>query len=128
MSSDQRCQGLDPATDTLRIARGSKEPKMADTTFRKTIIICWDDEQQAFIADAPDLPSCTGSGATYEEALASVRKPFSGGRSGPGARGRFALHRSKTPEIFSPTREWCDTMTHLGASRTCRLQIVRASG
>lgn len=45
---------------------------MAETAFRQTIVICWDDEQQAFIADAPDLPSCTGSGATYAEALASV--------------------------------------------------------
>ena len=45
---------------------------MTSNPFRTTIVICWDEEQQAFIADAPDLPSCTGIGATYPEALASV--------------------------------------------------------
>lgn len=45
---------------------------MTTSVFKKTIVICWDEEQQAYIADAPDLPSCTGSGATYTEALASV--------------------------------------------------------
>jgi predicted RNase H-like HicB family nuclease len=45
---------------------------MTTNIFRQTIIICWDEEQQAFVADVPDLPTCTGSGATYTEALASV--------------------------------------------------------
>jgi predicted RNase H-like HicB family nuclease len=45
---------------------------MPETSFRYPIVICWDDEQEAFIADVPDLPTCTGSGATYAEALASV--------------------------------------------------------
>jgi predicted RNase H-like HicB family nuclease len=45
---------------------------MSTNIFKQTIIICWDEEQQVYIADAPDLPSCTGSGATYTEALDSV--------------------------------------------------------
>ena len=45
---------------------------MTADILRSTIVICWDEEQQAFVADAPDLPSCTGSGETYAEALASV--------------------------------------------------------
>jgi predicted RNase H-like HicB family nuclease len=45
---------------------------MPETTFRYPIIICWDEEKQAFIADVPDLPTCTGSGSTYTEALTSV--------------------------------------------------------
>ncbi len=44
---------------------------MLDANRRYPIIICWE-EQQAYIADVPDLPTCTGSGATYAEALASV--------------------------------------------------------
>jgi predicted RNase H-like HicB family nuclease len=46
---------------------------MPEPTFRYAILICWDEEQQAYIADVPDLPTtCTGSGTTYAEALASV--------------------------------------------------------
>ena len=45
---------------------------MTSPIFRQTIVICWDEEQQAYIADAPDLPTCTGFGATYAEALTSV--------------------------------------------------------
>ena len=45
---------------------------MTTDVFRKTIVICWDEEQQAYIADVPDLLTCSGSGATQAEALASV--------------------------------------------------------
>lgn len=45
---------------------------MNASSFRYPILICWDEDTQAFIADVPDLPNCTGSGATYMEALASV--------------------------------------------------------
>lgn len=45
---------------------------MTTDIFKKTIIICWDEEQQAFIADVPNLLMCSGSGPTYAEALASV--------------------------------------------------------
>jgi predicted RNase H-like HicB family nuclease len=46
---------------------------MPDASLTYTIVICWDEDAQAFIADVPDLPtSCTGSGDTYTEALASV--------------------------------------------------------
>ena len=45
---------------------------MTTDVFRKTIVICWDEEQQACTADVPDLLQCSGSGATQAEALASV--------------------------------------------------------
>jgi predicted RNase H-like HicB family nuclease len=45
---------------------------MTTSVFKKTIVICWDEEQQAFIADVPDLLICSGSGPTYAEALDSV--------------------------------------------------------
>jgi predicted RNase H-like HicB family nuclease len=36
------------------------------------IIIYWSDEDQAFIAEVPELPGCTAHGPTQEAALASV--------------------------------------------------------
>ena len=47
---------------------------MTTDIFRKTIVICWGEEQQAYIADVPDLLMCSGSGATQAEALASVQE------------------------------------------------------
>ena len=36
------------------------------------IIITWSDEDQAFIAEVPELPGCASDGATYHEALTNV--------------------------------------------------------
>lgn len=36
------------------------------------LIIYWSDEDQAFIAEVPELPGCAADGATYQEALANV--------------------------------------------------------
>ena len=36
------------------------------------IIIYWSEEDQAFIAEVPELPGCAADGATYKEALANV--------------------------------------------------------
>ena len=36
------------------------------------IIIYWSEEDQAFIAEVPELPGCMADGASYQEALASV--------------------------------------------------------
>ena len=40
--------------------------------FRYEIIIYWSDEDQSFIAEAPELPGCAADGATYQEAIANV--------------------------------------------------------
>ena len=37
------------------------------------IIIYWSDEDQAFLAEAPELPGCMAHGDSYEEALRNVR-------------------------------------------------------
>ena len=36
------------------------------------IILYWGKEDQAFIAEVPELPGCSADGATYQEALANV--------------------------------------------------------
>jgi predicted RNase H-like HicB family nuclease len=36
------------------------------------LIIYWSEEDQAFIAEVPELPGCAADGKTYREALANV--------------------------------------------------------
>jgi predicted RNase H-like HicB family nuclease len=36
------------------------------------IIICWSQEDQAFIAEVPELPGCAADGKSYCKALANV--------------------------------------------------------
>ena len=37
------------------------------------IIIFWSDEDQAYVADVPELPGCMAHGDTYESALQNAR-------------------------------------------------------
>ena len=39
---------------------------------KHAITIRWSDEDQAFIAEAPDLPGCMAHGGTHEAALAEI--------------------------------------------------------
>ena len=36
------------------------------------LIIYWSDEDQAFIAEVPELPGCAADGKTYKEAVEKV--------------------------------------------------------
>ena len=36
------------------------------------VIIYWSEEDQAFIAEVPELPGCAADGQSYQEALASA--------------------------------------------------------
>ena len=36
------------------------------------VIIYWSEEDQAFIAEVPELPGCASDGTTYQEALRNV--------------------------------------------------------
>ena len=61
---------------------------------RYEIILYWSQEDQAFIADVPELPGCAADGATYQEALSNVAVNI---------------------------REWIETAKQLG--RRCRSRV-----
>ncbi len=65
---------------------------------RYEVIIYWSKEDEAFIAEVPELPGCAADGATYAEALAAAEVVIREwletakelGREIPEARGRLA--------------------------------------
>ena len=40
--------------------------------YRYEVIIYWSEEDQAFIAEVPELPGCAADGATYAAAVSNV--------------------------------------------------------
>ena len=66
---------------------------------RYEIIIFWSDEDQAFIAEVPELPGCMSDGPTYQEALKNVETVIGEwietarelGRSVPEPKGRLVF-------------------------------------
>lgn len=64
---------------------------------RYEIILYWSQEDEAFIAEVPELPGCAADGATYQEALANaeviigewIETARELGRSIPTPRGRL---------------------------------------
>lgn len=65
---------------------------------RYEVIIYWSKEDEAFIAEVPELPGCAADGPTYAEALAAAEVVIREwletakklGREIPEARGRLA--------------------------------------
>jgi predicted RNase H-like HicB family nuclease len=41
---------------------------------RYEIIIYWSDEDQAYVAEVPELPGCSAHGKTYESALSNAKQ------------------------------------------------------
>ena len=42
--------------------------------YRYEVIIYWSDEDDAFVAEVPQLPGCAAHGTTYEEALKNAQE------------------------------------------------------
>lgn len=65
---------------------------------RYEVIIYWSKEDEAFIAEVPELPGCAADGSTYAEAIAAAEVAIQEwletakelGRDIPEARGRLA--------------------------------------
>jgi predicted RNase H-like HicB family nuclease len=45
-----------------------------DLMHKYEIIIQWSDEDEAYVADVPELPGCMAHGSTYEAAAANVNE------------------------------------------------------
>ena len=62
------------------------------------IIMFWSDEDNAFVAEVPELPGCMADGKTHQEALANAERVIDEwlqtakelGRAVPQPRGRLA--------------------------------------
>lgn len=46
---------------------------MTEADPRYEVIIYWSAEDEAFIAEVPELPGCAADGQTYEAAIANVK-------------------------------------------------------
>jgi len=70
---------------------------MMEADPRYEVIIYWSAEDDAFVAEVPELPGCAADGPTYEAAIANVKVVISEwietaqqlGRSIPEPRGRL---------------------------------------
>jgi predicted RNase H-like HicB family nuclease len=47
---------------------------MKMTESRYEVIIYWSHEDEAFIAEVPELPGCAADGSTHQEALINVQR------------------------------------------------------
>ena len=69
------------------------------SSIKYEVILYWSDDDQAFIAEVPELPGCAADGSTYQDAVANVEVVIREwietaqelGRPIPAPRGRLLL-------------------------------------
>lgn len=65
---------LPPNAPTGHASIYVSRPNATETMNRFEIIIFWSAQDQAYIADVPELPGCMAHGDTHEAALAAVKE------------------------------------------------------
>ena len=73
---------------------------MAKSKHRYEIILYWSDEDEAYIAEVPELPGCAADGPSYQEAIENVEDVIEGwietalemGRTIPEPKGRRLMY------------------------------------
>jgi predicted RNase H-like HicB family nuclease len=58
--------------ETKRTRKRRRKPMPADIKYE--IILYWSKEDQAFIAEVPELPGCAADGSTYQEAVTNAER------------------------------------------------------
>ncbi len=61
-----------PLENRRRIGHTQPRKRTGMNEIRYEIVLYWSKEDQAFIAEVPELPGCAADGATYQEALANA--------------------------------------------------------
>ena len=73
---------------------------MKTSKHRYEIILYWSNEDEAYIAEVPELPGCAADGPSYQEAIANVEDVIDGwietalemGREIPEPKGRRLMY------------------------------------
>ena len=73
---------------------------MAKSKHRYEIILYWSNEDEAYIAEVPELPGCAADGSSYQEAIEAVEDVIDGwietaiemGREVPKPKGRRLMY------------------------------------
>lgn len=54
-------------------------------TYKYEIILYWNSEDEAFVAEAPELPGCMAHGADQETAVGNIKDAMRSGSTGRGS-------------------------------------------
>ncbi len=57
----------------MKQTRRPRNAKRGTGEIKYEIILYWSREDQAFIAEVPELPGCAADGETYQQALANAK-------------------------------------------------------
>src|SRR6266852_190551 len=67
-----------PGREIMPTPRTFRHPcrnrRLAMDNTRYEIILYWSEQDQAIIAEVPELPGCAADGATYQEAITNVER------------------------------------------------------